>query len=176
MCESTTSQNISETVECIDDLRKLKTEILTNNEFIQTKYNSKVIYLSNGEYFQTSCQKIQRVYVAQIFDKCTKDIFVYFYSNGKKTFDFLSTYGIIKSKSLHVECTEEYSTVQIDNLQFIKHKNLIKVNNLLPISEALKRKLNEKVEEKIADIMLTSLFTYLFIILYIFNIIQFKPF
>jgi hypothetical protein len=157
MCEGTALRNLSETLDCIDDLKRLKTDILENNEFIETKHNKKVVYLSNGEYFQTSCQKIERVYIPQIFDFCTKDILLYFYANGIKTFGFLSVFGIIKDTSFKIECSDKYSTVRIDNFQFIKYRNMIKVNNLLPISEALQNKLNTKVEEKIADLMITSL-------------------
>jgi hypothetical protein len=156
MCESSVLQNISESFECINDLKKLKTEILDNNQFIETKHYNKVIYLSNGEYFKKNCQKVERVYIAQIFDKCTKDIFLYFYTNGIKTFGFLSTYGTIKDTSIEVECSEGYSKLQIDNFQFIKNKNMVKVDNLLPISKALQRRLDAKLEEKVADLMISS--------------------
>ena len=96
------------------------------------------------------------VYIAQIFDKCTKDIFLYFYANGIKTFGFLSTYGIIKDTSIEIECSNMLSTLQIDNYQFIKNKNMIKVDNILPISEALQRRLDAKIEEKVTDLLLSS--------------------
>lgn len=157
MCETFQSINNSKIIECIDDLKRLKTEILESNEFIETKHNDKVVFILNGEYYQTNCSKIDKIYIPRIFEKCTKDIFLYFYNNGVKTFGFLSTFGIIKSSSIQTECTDQYSTVEIGNYQFIKYKNMIKVNNLKPIPGALKNKLDVKVEQKIADLMISSL-------------------
>jgi len=157
MCENTHNRNQSEIIECIKDLKNLKTEILENNEFIETKHNNKVIYLSNGEYFHASCRKIETIYIPRIIDKFTKDIFLYFYDNGIKTYGFLSAFGIIKSESYQEACNEIYSTIQIGNFQFIKYKNMIKANNLLPISEALKKKLEDRVEQKLADLMISSI-------------------
>lgn len=63
MCETFQSINNSKIIECIDDLKRLKTEILESNEFIETKHNDKVVFILNGEYYQTNCSKIDKIYI-----------------------------------------------------------------------------------------------------------------
>ena len=101
-----------------------------NDEFHFVKNQSReyIVYSVNNQLFQTTCEKVQQVIIQDEIKSnlCVRDLFVAFKINDKFELGFMTKNGIIRKKTIEIECSNSlFQNFEIPN----KSHKIMKINN-----------------------------------------------
>ena len=136
-CDNNETAILKENEFCYDKESCANKESITNvnDEFHFVKNQSReyIVYSVNNQLFQTICEKVQQIIIQDEIKSnvCVRDLFVAFKINDKFEPGFLTKNGIIRKKTIEIECSN--SLFQIFEIPNKSHK-IMKINNSISIS------------------------------------------
>ena len=83
----------------------------------------------NGDFFNTTCDTINKINLYRNVNNCFKDILVSFLGPNGIIDGFLTQNGVLRRKSFKVKCFLKQVTFWIKNIEFVKYKNFVEILN-----------------------------------------------
>jgi hypothetical protein len=130
-CEYNISKNINFNEICFDKVSCEKIAMLQKStdefHFFKNQAGNLVIYSNNNQFFETTCEKVNQIIIQDVINSniCVRDLFVAFKLKNKFEFGFMTRHGILRKKTLEIECINNPQIFQTPN----KSLTIIKTNN-----------------------------------------------
>jgi hypothetical protein len=135
-CEYKISKNINANDICFDKVSCEKIAIMQKSKdefhYFKSQARDLVIYSNNNQFSETTCEKVNQIIIQDVIKSniCMRDLFVAFKLKNKFELGFMTKHGILRKKTLEIECINNPQIFQTPN----KSHTIIKRNNSISFS------------------------------------------